>query len=166
MAPQARPTLHILCGKAASGKSTLATRLSEAPGVIAISEDDWLATLFGEEMSSLRDYVRYSARLEQAMDPHIRALLANGLSVVLDFQANTPTRRAWMRGLIDATGAAHRLHFLDVPDEICKARLRARNADASHAFSLSEAEFDQLSDYFVPPRPEEGFTIIRHGAHG
>ena len=166
MAPQARPTLHILCGKAASGKSTLATRLSEAPGVIAISEDDWLATLFGEEMSSLRDYVRYSARLEQAMAPHICALLLNGLSVVLDFQANTPTRRAWMRGLIDATGAAHRLHFLDVPDEICKARLRARNADASHAFSLSEAEFDQLSDYFVPPRPEEGFTIIRHGAHG
>jgi hypothetical protein len=33
-----------------------------------------------------------------------------------------------MRGIFEAAGAAHQLHFLDVPDAVCKQRLRARNA--------------------------------------
>ncbi|MEW9921626.1 AAA family ATPase [Marimonas sp. MJW-29] len=156
-------TLHLLCGKVASGKSTLSARLAKAPRTVVIAEDEWLATLYGEEMSTLRDYARFSALLEQAMAPHILSLLRAGLSVVLDFQANTPTRRAWMRGLIDAAGVAHRLHYLDVPDTVCKARLRARNAAGTHAFAVSEAEFDQIADYFVPPRADEGFTIVRYG---
>ena len=32
-----------------------------------------------------------------------------------------------------SAGAAHRLHFLDVPDDVCKARLRQRNAAGTHA---------------------------------
>ncbi len=30
-------TLHLLCGKIASGKSTLATRLAEAPNTVRLS---------------------------------------------------------------------------------------------------------------------------------
>ncbi|NNK15935.1 MAG: ATP-binding protein [Sulfitobacter sp.] len=164
---QESPVLHLLCGKVASGKSTLSAELGRAPHTVVIAEDTWLATLFEGEMTTLADYVRFSARLEQAMQPHILALLNAGISVVLDFQANTPTRRAWMRQIIDAAGVSHRLHYLDVPNAVCKARLRARNAEGDHAFSVSEAEYDQIADYFVPPRPEEGFTIVRHSLdHG
>lgn len=160
------PTLHLLCGKVASGKSTLAAQLSAHPNTVAIAEDEWLSTLYGEEMATLRDYVRYAARLEVAMKPHILALLRAGTTVVMDFQANTPTRRAWMRGLVDAAGVPHQLHFIDTPNEVCKARLRARNASGSHPFSVSEAEFDQVADHFVPPRPEEGFDIVHHQPTG
>lgn len=160
--PDPRPVLHLLCGKVASGKSTLAARLADAPATVVIAEDDWLSALYAEEMTTLRDYVTFAARLQTAMEPHILALLRAGVTVVLDFQANTPTRRAWMRDLIDRAGVPHRLHFLDTPDALCKARLSARNASGTHAFSVSEAEFDQISDYFVPPRPEEGFDILRH----
>ena len=160
--PQETPILHLLCGKVASGKSTLSAQLGQAPSTVVISEDTWLATLFGADMSTLADYVRFSARLEQVMQPHVLSLLRSGVSVVLDFQANTPTRRAWMREIIDAAGVSHQLHYLDVPNTVCKARLRARNAEGSHAFSVSEAEFDQIADYFVPPSPKEGFTILRH----
>ena len=154
--------LHLLCGKIASGKSTLSARLAQNPATIVLAEDAWLATLYGEDMATLRDYARFSARLETAMAPHILALLRAGLSVVLDFQANTPTRRAWMRQLIGTAGVAHQLHFLDVPDALCKARLQKRNARGDHPFAVSAAEFDQIADYFVPPAPEEGFTIVRH----
>jgi hypothetical protein len=46
--------------------------------------------------------------------------LREGLSVVLDFPANTVKWRSWMRSLIDQAHVAHELHFLDVSDAICK----------------------------------------------
>lgn len=157
-------TLHMLCGKIAAGKSTLTAELGATPATIVISEDFWLSRLFGPEMSDVADYVRCSTRLREAVGPHVKNLLRIGVSVVLDFPANTPTIRHWMRTLFEEAGADHRLHFLDVPDEICKARLRARNAAGAHDFAASDAQFDQITRYFVPPSEEEGFTVIRRAA--
>jgi len=64
--------------------------------------------------------------------------------------------------LITQSGAAHELHLVDVPDAICKQRLRERNAGGKHAFQVSEAEYDLFTSYFVPPRPDEGFTVVVH----
>ena len=40
------PTLHLLCGKIASGKSTLANTLAAEHAAIVLSEDHWLAQLY------------------------------------------------------------------------------------------------------------------------
>lgn len=162
-ARRGRATLHMICGKIAAGKSTLATGLAAHPGTIRISEDAWLACLYKDEQKTIEDYVRNSRRLREVMGDHIVALLEAGLSVVLDFPANTPASRRWMRSLFERAGADHRLHFLDLPDEVCKARLRARNAAGSHAFNASEAEFDLFTSYFVPPSADEGFETTFHG---
>ncbi len=156
------PTLHLLCGKIASGKSTLAAQLGDAPGTVVIAEDDWLAALYNEQMSTVADYVRCSARLRTAVGPHVVALLRAGVSVVLDFQANTVASRVWMRGIVDAAKAAHRLHYLDVPDEVCRARLRKRNSEGDHAFAVTDEQFTQISKHFVAPRSEEGFNVVVH----
>jgi predicted kinase len=162
-ADRAGATLHMICGKIAAGKSTLAARLTVRPGTIRISEDAWLACLYKDEQKTIEDYVRNSRRLREVMGDHIVALLEAGLSVVLDFPANTPARRQWMRSLFERAGADHRLHFLDVPDDVCKARLRARNAAGTHAFEASDAEFDLFTSYFVPPSPDEGFEVTLYG---
>jgi len=94
------------------------------------------------------------------MGAHIEALLRAGGSVVLDLPGNTVARRRWMRGFFEKAGAAHRLHYLDVPDELCKARLRQRNADGTHDFAASEAEYDEIMSYFVAPADNEGFEVI------
>lgn len=154
-------TLHMLCGKIAAGKSTLTADLGRAPSTVVLSEDVWLARLFGPEMKDVADYVRCSRRLREAVGPHVQALLQIGVSVVLDFPANTLATRAWMRTLFEAAQADHRLHFLDVPDEVCKARLRARNAAGTHDFAASDAEFELITRYFVPPSEAEGFTVVR-----
>lgn len=163
MASRAGATLHMICGKIAAGKSTLATRLTARPATIGISEDAWLACLYKDEQKTIEDYVRNSRRLREVMGDHIVTLLQAGLSVVLDFPANTPASRQWMRSLFEGAGANHQLHFLDVPDEICKARLRARNAAGTHAFNASDAEFDLFTSYFVPPSADEGFEVTFHG---
>ncbi|MDG3441054.1 AAA family ATPase [Nitrospirillum amazonense] len=156
------PMLHLVCGKIAAGKSTLTAALAAAPGTILLSEDHWLARLYPEELASVADYIRLSARLRQVVGPHTVALLRAGLSVVLDFPANTPGLRLWMRGLFDEAGAAHTLHYLEVPDEVCRQRLRARNAAGGHDFAATDAEFDAITRYFVPPDEAEGFMIVRY----
>ncbi|MBU9848353.1 ATP-binding protein [Rahnella sp. FRB 231] len=161
---QARPAvLHILCGKIASGKSTLSAQLASEPGTIVLNEDQWLAHLYQDEMHSVADYVRCSARLRQAIAPHAISLLRAGVSVVLDFPANTVANRQWMMSLIAGSGADHRLHYLNVPEEVCKARLRERNQAGTHQFSVTDEQFDLISRHFVAPEPEEGFNVIRYG---
>ena len=157
-----KPTLYLLCGKIAAGKSTLARTLAAQPATLLISEDHWTSTLFGEDLKTIDDYTRYSARLRAAMAPHIVAILRQGLSVVLDFPANTVRNRAWMRSIIDEAGVPHELHVLDLPDEVCKQRLRQRNASGAHPFEVSDAEYEQFTRYFVPPGPDEGFNLVIH----
>lgn len=154
--------LHLVCGKIASGKSTLTTKLGNMPATVVVAEDDWLAALYSDELSSVSDYVRCSTRLQKIMGPHVASLLKAGVSVVLDFPANTIASRMWMRGIVEATKAAHELHFLDVPDEVCKARLRVRNASGEHPFAVTDEQYQKISNHFVAPTPEEGFNIVRH----
>lgn len=156
------PTLHMLCGKIAAGKSTLAARLGAAPGTIVIAQDHWMSRLYPEEVREIDDYVRLIPRLRAAMGPHVVELLRAGLSVVLDWPANTVASRAWMRGLFEQAGARHRLHLLDVPDAVCLARLAARNASGAHEYVVSPAEFETFTRWFEPPTPAEGFEIEVH----
>ena len=154
--------LHMVCGKIGSGKSTLTIRLAAEPKTIRISEDDWLARLYPDEIRTVADYVRCAGRLRDAMAGHIETLLLAGVSVVLDFPSNTVSSRQWARGLFEKAGAAHRLHHLDVPDEVCKSRLRTRNAAGEHPFETSDAEFDEITSHFVAPQTDEGFDVIRY----
>ena len=153
-------TLYLLCGKIAAGKSTLARRLAERPGTVLISEDHFNSTLYPDEIKTIDDYGRYSSRVRAAMGPHVVSLLKAGLSVVLDFQANTVAVRRWMRTIIDDSKADHELHVLDVPDEECRRRLRERNAAGGHPYQVSDAEYELFTRYFVPPSAEEGFRVF------
>ncbi|MGL5384903.1 MAG: AAA family ATPase [Enterobacterales bacterium] len=159
----AKPTLHLLCGKIASGKSTLSAKLANQPGSVAIAEDQWLARLYANEMQSVADYVRCSAKLKNAIQPHVVALLKAGVTLILDFPANTVANRAWMMDIIRESGTQHQLHYLDVPDEVCKARLHARNQSGTHDFAATDAQFDLITQHFVKPTAQEGFNIIRYG---
>jgi hypothetical protein len=124
--------------------------------------DHWMSTLFPVENRTIEDFARLSARLRDAMGPHVVDILRQSLCVVLDFPANTVKWRSWMRSLIDEANVAHELHFLDVSDTTCKARLRQRNRGGDHPYQVDEPTYDLFMNYFVPPTPEEGFNVIVH----
>lgn len=153
------PTLHMICGKIAAGKSTLAAELGREPNTIVLSEDDWLSQLYPDKLKTGQDYLHYSALLKPVLGPHIAELLQAGVSVVLDFPANTVAFRGWMRGIIDAAASDHVLHVLDVPDDVCLARLRARNAAGTHAYAATDEMFRQFTQNYVPPQLDEGFNV-------
>lgn len=156
------PVLHLVCGKIASGKSTLAEKLGTGTRTVTLAEDQWLAALFSDQLHAISDYARCSQKLETAIGPHVVALLRAGISVVLDFQANTVARRQWMRGLFEEAKAAHKLHYLDISDDVCIQRLQKRNSDGTHPFSPTPEQFRQFSKHFVPPSASEGFEIEIH----
>lgn len=155
--------LHLLTGKIAAGKTTRAARLAAETGGLVLAEDHWLPTLYPAQITSLEDYLRESERLRAAIAPLIVDLLRRGLTIILDFTANTVRSRRWMRALADEAGIVATLHFLDLPDDLCRQRLHARNAAGSHPYQASDAEFDQFTAHFAAPHPDEGFAIVRHG---
>lgn len=152
-----------MCGKMASGKSTLARKLATEHNAVLFVEDHLLSQLFPDEITDLNSYIKYAARVKAALGEHICETLKRGLSVVLDFPGNTKRQREWFQGLITASGAPHQLHFVDVTDEVCKRQLRERNAgEDAHLIMQTDETFDLLSGYFVAPESEEGFFVVHH----
>lgn len=153
-------TLHFFCGKAGAGKSTKAKTIASSSSAILLSEDVWLQRLYGDQIHVFDDYIRCSQRLNTVVTPLVVDLLNAGLTVVMDFQANTFRRRAWLRSLFEQAQAEHVLHFLQTPDSECLARIQARNKEMPEGAShLTEAGYWHVTSYFQPPEEVEGFNI-------
>lgn len=155
-------TLHLLCGKIASGKSTLARSLAAQHGAMLLSEDNWLSKLYPEQIKSVGDYVRFAHQIRGIVGPIVTDILNARVDVVLDFPANTLANRQWLRGLVQASGAAIVIHHLLVDDDVCRSRLHQRNAGGEHDFAATDAEFDLITSYYQPPSAEEGLEIEIH----
>ena len=155
--------LVFFCGKMAAGKSTLARELARRDDAVLIAQDDFLALLFPGEITDVPSFLKYSSRLREALAPHVCALLSKGIPVVLDFPGNTRTQRAWFRQLFEGAHAAHELHYIDAPDDLCKRQLkeRSRHLPAGTVWT-TDADFDAITAYFQPPSDEEGFNTILH----
>jgi predicted kinase len=162
-------TLHFIYGWPGAGKTTLARQLGERERAVVLCEDEWLATLATERIASLSQYVEASVRVRRLIAPLARRLLELGVSVVLDFAGNTPSHRAWAKGIADAAGATHLLHVLDVPADECKRRLHARNAARPAGLyfgDVSDELFDAVVQHIVPPRDDEGLRLASTSDRG
>ncbi|RQO47900.1 ATP-binding protein [Pseudomonas sp. KBW05] len=140
-----------MTGKIASGKSTLARSLATEQSAILLSEDQWLSRLYPDQIKSITDYVRLARQIREVVGPLVTDLLRAGVTVVLDFHANTPQDRHWLRGLSDAAGVSHCVHYIEVDDDTCRAKLHLRNQRAEHEFAATDAEFDLITRYFCAP---------------
>lgn len=155
--------LMFLCGKMAAGKSTLARELAERENAVLLVQDEFLDSLYPGEITDIPGFVKCSSRLKSALEPHIGALLARGMSVVLDFPANTKAQRAWFRGIFERAKVAHELHYVEASDAVCKSQLKDRSQNLPPGTPwTTEAEFDAITAYFQPPSGDEGFNVVRH----
>lgn len=155
--------LLFLCGRMAAGKSTLARELAARENAMLFVQDDWLDALYPNGVINVATFLEYSGRINKLLAPVVTDLLSRGVSVVLDFPGNTRNQRAWFREIIEHAGAAHELHYLDTPDAICKAQLKARSADLPPGTPwTSEADFELISSHFRAPAEDEGFNVVVH----
>lgn len=153
-------TLHFFCGKAGAGKTTKSKAVATACGAILLSEDVWLQRLYGQQIQVFDDYIRYSQKLNTVVTPLVIDLLVAGQSVVMDFQANSIKRRAWLRSIFEQAHVNHVLHFLQTPDAQCLERIHIRNREMPEGAShLTEEAYWHVTSYFQPPEETEGFNI-------
>jgi len=154
------PTLHFMCGKAGAGKTTIASAVAQDHAAVLISEDIWLMRLFGDQMKTFDDYIRFSRTLKTVVGPLTTDLLKAGHSVVLDFQANTKAGRGWFRSVFEQAGAAHVLHFVTTSDQVCLERIAKRNAERPEgSHQLTAEDFTYVSSFFEAPEDAEGFHV-------
>ncbi|BFM13072.1 ATP-binding protein [Simiduia litorea] len=154
--------LTFFCGKMGSGKSTKAGEIARNGSAVLLSEDEWLTSLYPNQISSLTDYVKYSNRLKPQIRKLVQSILSTGTNVVMDFPANTLVQRDWFRSIFSEIQAPHNLIYIDLPNEVCLRQIEMRRkAQPERAATDTLAMFLQVTKFFVAPTSEEGFTITR-----
>lgn len=153
-------TLILFCGKMGAGKSTLSASVARERRAVLISEDEWLAALFPDEINDFGDYVSYSARLRPVLRSHVEQILVAGTSVVLDVPGNTRKQRAWFKEIFAHRDIPHELYYLAVDDEVCLTQLQKRQQEQPERAKFdTEAVFREVTAFFEPPEESEGFNV-------
>jgi len=143
-----------------AGKSTLSKEISSKEGAVLLSEDEWLKTIYPDEIRNFDDYIKYSSRLKPMMKQHVQNILNAGVSVVMDFPGNTEKQREWFKELYTACGCNHKLIYLEASDNLCIKRIAKRaKTQPERALFDTEDVFHQVTSYFQPPLEKEGFNI-------
>lgn len=152
--------LTFFCGKMGAGKSTLARKKASEAGAVLLCEDEWLASLYPGEITSLKDYVEYSNRLKPQLEKLVQSVLTAGSDVVMDFPANTLEQREWFRKIISQSHAPHKLIYLNVSNEVCLQQIQKRRAEHPERAQTDTPEmFERVTKHFVAPDSAEGFNV-------
>ena len=93
-------TLIFFCEKMGAGKSTKSKLMASEKNAVLLSEDDWLSSLYPQQISTFDNYLKYSARLKPLVKSHVQNILSTGTNVVMDFPANTVGQRKWFLNLV------------------------------------------------------------------
>lgn len=154
-----KPTLYLLCGLPGSGKTTLAKRLEQESPALRLTPDEWMTPLYGAEICEPEVFEHWSDahdRVEKVQWQVAEQALCLGLNVVLDFGVWAREEREDFRARAAALGARSELRFLDVPLEVLRERVKARNkASTEAAYLITEAELEEWSLLFQRPSDEE-----------
>ena len=152
--------LILFCGKMGAGKTTLSKNIVSKEDSVLISEDEWLSSHYPELIKSFEDYIKYSQLIKPFVKDLVQSILCAGVTVVMDFPANTIKQRKWLLSLSQEVGAEHELFFLDMSDEQCLTHIAKRRIEQPEREQFdSEDVFYEVTKYFEPPSIDEGLCI-------
>ena len=153
-------TLILFSGKMGAGKSTKSKQVSQERNAVLICEDEWLAKLYPNQITSFDDYLHYSSLMKPLVKSHVMDILKTGASVVMDFPANTVKQRKWFKVLITEAGAPNELIYLNVSNDVCLKQIEKRRLEQPERVIFdTEAMFFEVSKYFQAPDQNEGFNL-------
>lgn len=153
-------TLYFFCGKMGAGKSTKSKQMAKEKNAVLLSEDEWLASLYPNQITSFEDYLKFSAQLKPMVKKHVQNILSVGTNVVMDFPGNTQKQRKWFLDLTSEVNANHQLIFLNLSNQQCLRQIaQRRNEQPERAAFDTEATFIQVTKFFEEPEASEGLNI-------
>jgi predicted kinase len=149
--PKSSTRLVLITGLPASGKSTLARRLALEIPAIRLDKDQWTTRLGHDPWDD-----NFRVLLEGQLWTLTQELLAQGLSVILEWGHWARVERDEKRLGARALGVGVELHYLTAPLEELIERAQRRNASGEWSASpMTRAHFAQWATIFQPPDEEE-----------
>ncbi|MCA1063774.1 ATP-binding protein [Rossellomorea sp. AcN35-11] len=154
-------TLYFFCGKMGAGKSTKSKQWAKDKHAVLLSEDEWLSSLYPNQIASFEDYLTFSAQLKPLVKKHVQNILRVGTDVVMDFPANTPKLRKWFLEIASEANANHQLIFLNITNDQCLRQIAQRRIQQPEraAFDTEEV-FTHVTTFFKAPEASEGLNIV------
>jgi predicted kinase len=154
--PAARGVVHLLCGLPGCGKTTYARRLASDGKAVVLGHDERMLARHGSNPPAA-DFARLAAEISEEVWREAAAHLAAGRDVILDWGFWTRAQRVEARARAVALGAACRLHWVQCPDDVARARtLRRSEERAGQVLAINAEAWDLFQRRFEPPEPSEG----------
>ena len=170
--PRPAPSLTVMTGLSASGKSTVARGIAHTDRAVVVRTDAVRKQLAGvpwhqRHAGGLAEGLYtadMTARTYRTCLERAGELLAAGWSVVLDGVFGRRAERDAARALARERGAAFRVAWCDAPEAVLRARLRARAAAGRDLSDASEDVLDAQLRHYEPPAGEA--DVRRHEPAG
>ena len=146
-------TLILICGLAGAGKTTLAKKLESERKAVRFCPDDWIIAIL-KDQTDISERNRLRDPVEQLLWKEAQALLALGVTVILENGFWAKTERDVYRDKARHIGAKVELHYLNAPFNMLWKRVEKRNIN-SREFLMTKKEMEDAYNTFQPPTDKE-----------
>lgn len=144
------PTLHIMHGFIAAGKTTYSQKLADSLRCVRLSSDEWMVALYGTNPPE-EVFRTAVARVHALVEDMAEKILHTGQDVIIDTGAWRRIDRARLIEIAKRQGADYKLYWVHCDESVARARLQARSAamPAGQLFIDLNA-YDRLRKQFEP----------------
>ena len=149
--------VYLICGKLCCGKTTYSQKICAENDAVLLSVDEMILTVFGQNCGAKHDeYVNNAKKylLNKSLE-----LIDKNINVVLDWGFWTRKEREFAKDFYKSRGIDCELHYIDISDDVCKARIEKRNkavlTDKTSAYYVDENLLDKFNSIFETPSEDE-----------
>jgi len=157
-----QPIAYVICGFIGAGKTTFARKLEKETNAIRITKDEWLIKIFGNKITSDKNFEEYDKNIIDLTRNFAFKILASGGDVIIDEGFWAKSQRDDMKKKISEMGAKPILYYVEYPTEKMRERVVSRSKiPPEDSFEISGEMFDNYVKYWEPPTEDEEFILIK-----
>jgi predicted kinase len=157
-------TAHLISGLPCSGKTTYAVALRADANSVLFSLDRWLITSFGRYSIASVGHEEHTRRVlacRELIWDAASEFLRRSVDVILDDGFFLRANRVRYVELSNSVGAKAKIHFMDTPISVLRARLEERNAKLPrYNFHIDPATLQGFVGLFEEPSGQEGAELV------
>ena len=157
-----QPTAYVICGFIGAGKTTFARKLEKETKVIRITKDEWIIKIFGNKITSDKNFERYDKNITELATDIAFKILKLGKDVIIDEGFWVKSQRDDIKKKIINVGARPIFYYVESSVEIMKERVINRSkSPTADSFEINEEMFDSYLKYWQAPDKSENVKVVK-----